>query len=183
MTELNRRHFIAGLTAVLGVAGVAYLNSNAIEVGATYKPGGENEFFTEPRMKILARFVDIIIPETDTPGASQAGVHQYIDHMAGAWMTDEESAVILKAVEGLDLAANKSHGKDFMALDAVDQVAIVQNMDDNRRKNKAYNTVKAYTVTGYYTSELGASEELIYDPIPGPYHEVLFKDVGRVFAT
>ncbi len=183
MAKLNRRHFVAGLTAVLGATGYAYLNRHAIEVGQSYTPGGENEFFSEAHMKLLSRFVDIIIPETDTPGASQAGVHHYIDHMAGSWMNDKESPLILRAVEALDQAANKSHGKDFMSLEGDAQVAIVQNMDDNRQTNKAYNMLKSYTVTGYYTSELGASEELIYDPIPGEYREVLFSEVGRVSAT
>lgn len=183
MTDLNRRHFLAGLTAVLGVSGVVYLNDNAIEVGATYKPSGKNEFFNDDHMKLAARFVDIIIPDTDTPGAAKASVHLYIDHMAGAWMTEDESAVILEGLDNLDAAAKKGHGKSFLSLDDAYQVAIVQNMDDNRETNQAYNALKAYTVTGYYTSKIGATQELYYDPYPGSYREVLFKDIGRASAT
>lgn len=180
MNKLNRRHFITGLTAVIGATSFTHLNANAVEVGLTYTPSGKNEFFSDAHMKLMARFVDIIIPETDTPGAAEAGVHLYMDHLAGSWMNDEEKAVLLEGLNNLDAA---SQGEDFMALDADAQVAIVQTMDDNRRVDKIYNTLKAYAVTGYYTSEIGGTQELRYDPYPGGAREVLLKDVDRLSAT
>ena len=180
MNKLNRRHFITGLTAAVGAGIIIHLNDNAVEVGLTYTPSGKNEFFSDAHMKLMARFVDIIIPETDTPGAAEAGVHLYIDHLAGSWMNDEEKAVLLEGLNNLDAAAQ---GNEFMALDADAQVAIVQTMDDNREGDKAYSTLKAYAVTGYYTSEIGGTQELRYDPFPGGFKEVLLKDVGRLSAT
>ena len=172
MPHINRRHFIEGLTAAVG-AGL--LNANAFEVGATFVSDGKNKFFDEAQMKLLARFVDIIIPDTDTPGASMASVHHYIDHMTGVWMTAEEKAVIVSLLD--QLIAN-----DFMSLDGKAQIDIIQSMDDERENNIPYATLKAYTVTGYYTSEIGASEELNYDTIPGPYHEILLKNGDRIWS-
>jgi hypothetical protein len=43
---------------------------------------GEPRYFNEDELGLLARLVDIIIPRTDTPGAADAGVHLYIDHLA-----------------------------------------------------------------------------------------------------
>ena len=180
MADVNRRYVLAGLTAVLGAAGVAYMNPNAVEVGATYKPSGKNEFFSDAHMKLMARFVDIIIPETDTPGAAEAGVHLYMDHLAGSWMNEEEKAVLLAGLTSLDTADG---GKNFLELDADAQVAIVQAMDDNRDNDKVYATLKAYAVTGYYTSEIGGTQELHYDPFPGGFKEVLLKDVGRLSTS
>ena len=41
--------------------------------------------------------------------------------------------------------------------------------------------LKEAVVFGYYTSQIGASQELGYSPVPGPYREVPFSDVGKVW--
>lgn len=183
MTKLDRRNFIVGLTAILGSASLASLHVNAIEIGENFKPGGKAEFFNDHQMKMVKLIADIIIPDTDTPGALKAGVHLYIDHMAGSWMTGKETSVILKGLDAIDADAKNYYGENFTGLDRAAQVAIVQKLDDERYENKAYGMLKSYTVVGYYTSEIGATQELNYDPIPGPHREIPFSKVGRVWAT
>jgi len=46
-----------------------------IEFPGPFKP----KFFAPDEIKLISRIADLIIPETDTPGASAAGVPQYID--------------------------------------------------------------------------------------------------------
>lgn len=183
MTELDRRNFIAGLTAILGSASLASLHVSAIEIGETFKPSGKAEFFGDREMEMIKLIADIIIPDTDTPGASKAGVHLYIDHMAGSWMTGEETALLTKCLDDINSGAQQRHGASFTELDQAAQVAIVQVLDDERGENKAYDMLKSYIVVGYYTSEIGATQELLYDPIPGPHREIPFSEVGRVWAT
>ena len=42
-----------------------------------YKPS----FFTAPEFAVLSKLADVIIPETETPGAVRAGVPDYIDRV------------------------------------------------------------------------------------------------------
>ena len=47
--------------------------------------------------------------------------------------------------------------------------------------HQVYRRVKELTVTGYYTSEVGGTEELT--PIPmGDFRDVPFDDIGRAYS-
>ena len=70
-----------------------------------------------------------------------------------------------------------------MALPAQKQIAAVAAVDKKIKEDKFYSTFKGLVLTGYYTSKIGASEELAYDPIPGQYHEIPFSDIGRRWAS
>ncbi|MBT5185197.1 MAG: gluconate 2-dehydrogenase subunit 3 family protein [Kordiimonadaceae bacterium] len=175
MEDINRRDILTGLTAMLGVSALSTIHANAIEVGFGFKPSGKNAIFNEQQMKIVELIANIIIPDTDTPGASKAGVHLYIDHMAGNWMTKDEASSLIKGID-------KINTDKFTSLNHEEQVVFVQNLDDNRDKEQTYNTLKSYTVVGYYTSEIGSTLELNYDPVPGKYEEIPFDSVGKVWA-
>ena len=173
--NLKRREFIVGLTAVLGVSQLSAMQAKAIEAATNFKSGDTPKYFSETQIKIIERIADIIIPDTDTPGAAKAGVHLYIDHMAANWMTDAERSALTAGISKID-------SRGFLDLSAGDQVAFVQDLDDRRGEEPAYNTIKEFTVIGYYTSEIGATVELNYDPLPGEFKEIPFSDVGKTWA-
>jgi len=44
--------------------------------------------------------------------------------------------------------------------------------------------MKRTIATAYYMSEVGASEELNYDPVPGDWRaDVPFSEIGKAWAT
>ena len=50
--------------------------------------------------------------------------------------------------------------------------------------SRFFNEIKALTVLGYYTSEIGGRAELIYDPVPGEYNgNVDFYAVGKHYLA
>jgi len=156
--------------------------ANAVEVGLTFKPSGSHLIFSKQQMLLVARISDIIIPVTDTPGAIAAGVPYYIDHMAADWMKKAECNRLLRGIDKIDADAKVNYGHGFLALASEIQVAIVQALDDNLKQEPGYKTLKTYTVIGYYSSKIGMTVELNYDPIPGPYKEIPFSDVGKAWS-
>jgi len=182
MSNVNRREFIAGLAAMLGTAALTSPLVNAVEVGLTFKPSNKPDFFSDHQLKIVARISDIIIPVTDTPGAIAAGVHWYIDHISGNWINNAQSRQLISGINKIDADAKAKYGSSFLALASETQVTIVQELDDNLKQEPAYKMLKIYTVIGYYTSKVGMTVELNYDPIPGPYKEIPFSDVGKAWA-
>jgi len=93
------------------------------------------------------------------------------------WGKNEKKSFIV----GLD-----SHNKQpcrFNELDAEQQISIVAKLDENLEKNTFYKSFKELTIIGYYTSKIGATEELRYDPVPGPYKEISLVEVGRAWST
>jgi gluconate 2-dehydrogenase gamma chain len=72
---------------------------------------------------------EIIIPETDTPGARSAGVDQFIDAMLTDYYPLTERERFLSGLGRLDARAEQAHGKGFNQLSAKQQQAMVLEMD------------------------------------------------------
>jgi len=182
MSNVNRREFLAGLAVMLGTVSVTSPLVKAVEVGLTFKPPTKTDVFCEQQLNIIARISEIIIPTTDTPGAIAAGVPFYIDHIAANWMNKNQSSQLIAGIDKIEMDTKTKYGKGFLEQSNITQVAIVQALDDNLKHEATYKTLKTYTVIGYYTSKIGMSEELNYDPIPGPYKEIPFSDVGKAWS-
>jgi len=77
---------------------------------------------------ILA-LAEVIIPETETPGARSAGVDQFIDAMLTDYYSMAERGRFLSGLGRLDAQARRAHGKGFSDLSTDRQTAMVLAMD------------------------------------------------------
>lgn len=125
---------------------------------------------------------DLIIPATDTPGAKAARVNEFIDVLLSEWMTGETRDRFLAGLADLDVRSRAAFGKDFIDGAAADQVRLLTLLEDEAlrlkdqpasalpaRPEPFFRTIKRLTMYGYYTSEIGAKQELHFDMIPGRY--------------
>lgn len=110
--------------------------------------------FAAERHAALARLVDLVIPADDTRGAKEAGVTGFIEMMYQHWMNDAERARCDAELDGV-VAAFAAGGD-----------AVARLYDGPRFRAP---TLRKLTVYGYYTSEVGASEELDLNLVPGTY--------------
>ncbi|HLH03068.1 MAG TPA: gluconate 2-dehydrogenase subunit 3 family protein [Bryobacteraceae bacterium] len=121
-------------------------------------------FLNERDFKTISRIADLIIPETDTPGAIGAGVPDYIDSLI-ARNTDHQ-LVVADGLRWLDAQG----GKPFPELSEGQQLAILEPLcaaydanSDNRARNvQFFGLIKNLTADGYYTSRIGLMDELRY---------------------
>ena len=113
----------------------------------------------------------MIIPETDTPGARAANVHQYID-----WRVSEAAqnaggrlpAIMRDGLSWLDGRAEALHGRRFVEADAGQQTDLLTRLAADPPQEAAagvefFRQVRRLTIAGYYRSEAGMREELGYD--------------------
>jgi hypothetical protein len=101
---------------------------------------------------MAALLSDLIIPRTDTPGASDAGVPEFIDRRLTATP---------------DLAARYRHGvallgPDFAHQTTDRQVAILTDASNapDTEPGRFFRLFKELTIDGYYSSHAGLVEEL-----------------------
>jgi len=109
---------------------------------------------------------ELIIPQTETPGAKAAKVNEFIDLvLAGADQAERKQ--FLKGLAWMDGRSQELFGADFASAAPDQQTALLTILASP--KNKAFedqlgidffNVVKAMTITGYYTSEIGMKQEL-----------------------
>lgn len=174
---MDRRNFLIGMSSILGCS-LSSLDVAAIDSAVTFFDA-EPAISATPQGKFISRIADIIIPETDTPSASQAGVGSYIDFYVHECMREAEGVDFLDGLREI-------YGpfREFLNLTHEEQVAVIQSLDDRldtAEENPAYKKLKELTVIGYYTSKIGGTRALKYDPVPGPYREVKLADVGGVW--
>ena len=140
----------------------------------------------------VVTLIDLIIPDTDTPGAKAARVNEFIDVILTEWAKEEERQNYLAGLAGIDKESDELFGKDFVDATPKQQITLLQAMDDkavtargqHREKhgntvptpdtqlkgNNFYDIFRAITMHGYYTSEIGFTQELRLQIIPGAQH-------------
>jgi hypothetical protein len=133
---------------------------------------------------------EIIIPETDTPGAKGARVNEFIDVILTEWATEEDRSHFLEGLAGVDKQSNEIYGKDFVDASPAQQLSLLRALDeavgissgrparhgntvpdmDKQLRGNFFTVFKGITLHGYYTSEIGFSRELGLQIIPGAQH-------------
>lgn len=133
---------------------------------------------------------ETIIPETDTPGAREAGVGDFIEFMLQEWYPAEDRERFVDGLASLHEYCNAQFGTRFAALDVAQQIDVVSTLMEGRSENFAdggkafFEHAKQLTVFGYYTSEIGMTVERRYLPLPGRYDGAYpYEEVGTLFTS
>ncbi len=178
MDEINRRKLLKNVAIMTGgalsanvIAGVmsGAFAQDAINV--------DNPVFTADQLELVAEIAQMIIPDTDTPGAKSALVHDYIHAIVGDWYYEDERVNFMTGLNAVD--------PSFMTRDEAGRTAILMALDNEESDEKTFFAeFKELTLIGYFSSQIGAEEELRYEQYPGPYQGcVPFEQVGRTWAT
>ncbi len=125
------------------------------------------KFLNGTEFETVSIVADLIIPPTDTPGATAAGVPAYIDTVLDA--NSEYQHRFRTGLKWLDNTALKRFGKPFRQLDERSQVEILTPLSEAVDKGDArsegeifFRAMKSLTADGYYTSRIGLVDELQY---------------------
>ena len=153
-------------------------------------PGYKVRTLTPHLNETVIAMTEQIIPATDTPGAKGARVNEFIDVILTEWATPEERAHFIEGLEDIDKQSQKLFAKNFVdaspdqqlaQLRAIDEVTLAGRVarahhgnhvepPDQQLKGDFWEVFKRITVHGYYTSEIGFSQELKLQIIPGAQH-------------
>jgi hypothetical protein len=125
----------------------------------------------DPRFAFIDCVSELTIPTTDTPGASAALVPAFVLLALDQHLTGLDPTLLPLLQTQLD----KDAGGSFLSSSAPDQLRILKALDTAAYAATAHagtaayawRRIKAAIVAGYYTSEIGAAKELVYEPIPG----------------
>ena len=140
------------------------------------------------QLELVGTIAERIVPETDTPGARAAEVHLFIDKMLADHYPAEERERVLAGLAEVDATARRTCGRPFIRCSADEQLAILSRADQeaftDRGQPHWFRTIKELTVLGYYTSEIGATQELKHVAVPGRFDPcVPFEQIGRTWAV
>jgi hypothetical protein len=126
---------------------------------AIYHP----KFFTAGEYVMVEQLADIIIPSDSTPGAKEAGVAEFIDFMVAS---DPGAQYPFRmGLAWLNAHSERGVGKRFLELTSEQQNSLLEPLGfkDKARPGeedgrKFFGLMREFTVTGFYTSEIGFKE-------------------------
>ena len=170
--------------AILVVGTLSSSATRAMAAGVATK-NTHRAVFAAPQRAMVSALAELIIPETDTPGAIEAGVPRFIENMVSEWYTDVERRIFLDGLVALDVGCVRDHGRNFIACNTQQQTQALGAAELAARdyppadplakdgyfdgNTPFFTKLRELTVLGYYTSELGATRELRYNPVPGHF--------------
>jgi hypothetical protein len=185
---VNRRDAVQRIALVLGAA-VTPKVARAVEAGfTTPAPGLALRSLTRAQAELVATLCEHIIPATDTPGARAARVDAFIDALLADIFTAEERERFVASLADVDARARAAAGTTFLECATPQQVAILVGLERDAQSAGVgeapfFPWLKELTLVGYYTSEVGATEELRYLHVAGRYDgDVPYEQVGRAYS-
>lgn len=170
---MNRRKAIEKVTWLLGgtvVGAQAFLNSSFVF---------HHTAVTSDLIDLLNEIGETIFPETNTPGAKAANVGAFMEIIVRDCYSESDRKIFYDGIQDLEKKCTSIYGKGFMKCSPEQQNAFLTDLEKEHRVYMANRTndqpvhyfrmLKELTLTGYYTSEIGAVNALKYNPAPGRY--------------
>ena len=193
--EKSRRHFLKDFTTMLGAVAVGSLvTGNAISVAMAYVPSNDKilndgKIFNKNQLILLKQICSIVIPKTDTLGAAEVDTHGFIDNQLYHCHTKEDQNTVLALLTLIDSCAKKQGSNSFIKLTSKQQFQLLTELDLGEHsfdqiQRADFKLLKQYICFGYYTSEVGATQELRYETVPGGFKgSIPYKKSDPTWAT
>jgi gluconate 2-dehydrogenase gamma chain len=179
--KLDRRALLMG--AVFLVGGAAALLRFSRSAGSR---NGGGPVLSSAQYAQLEQIADVMIPATDTPGALAVGVPGFLRQLLTDWASDRTRADVIGVLDSIERQAWSKFGAAFVELPAARRAEVVSLVDAESiaARDAAYSRFKYLVLVGYYQSEIGATQELRYELVPGAWRSCLpLTEVGRASAV
>lgn len=165
-TTSTRRALLAGGAAIAGTATLAGLSGVARPLAAatvSWTP----QFLTQDQAALLENLCELLLPRTDTPSATDAGVPQYID-LALSLGDPEDRLAMIGGLAWIDAQSQSLNGTSFLEATSTQQAALLHSISDEQADHAPeyqvgavfFSDLKRRTLFGYFTSEKGRVEAL-----------------------
>lgn len=134
--------------------------------------------FTENNILFLDEVGETILPTTDSsPGAKAVKIGEFMKTIVTDCYEAGEQTVFLEGIPTLNAAAKEKAGKDFMKLTPEERKSFLIEVDKEAKEfdearedgtpNHYFSMMKQLTLWGYFSSEIGATQALRYEEVPG----------------
>jgi hypothetical protein len=112
-------------------------------------------FLNAESKALLSEICNTIIPKTDTPGALEVGVPDYIELIVKDCLQTSEQESFKKGMLEIEEIAKETFGKSFVECNAKQKLHLLNGLDlnDDQDLKKYFSQLKWLTIRGYTSSE------------------------------
>ena len=190
---MNRRDALARVALLMGgsiAGGGLFLEGCKPSV----KEAAAGLPFSAEQVSFLDEVAETIIPTTNTPGAKAAKVGEFMHTMVTDCYDDNDRKAFIEGMSTLEKACQEKYGHVFLKATPQQRTALLTAIDAEAKAyagkkkkedpNHYFTLMKQLTLLGYFTSEVGATQALRYEAIPGRYEGCIpYKKGDRAWAT
>jgi gluconate 2-dehydrogenase gamma chain len=127
--QITRREALRRAAWLLGGAISAPTMAGVLAGCGTGMWGGSGKVLDGRQMALVGTIAGHIIPETDTPGAKAVHVDRFIDEMLATYYPEQERALFLTGLAGVDDRALRAHGRRFLDCTPEQQLEALTEID------------------------------------------------------
>jgi len=191
--QMERRKALIGIAGLIGGAVLTYSGFRWFKF--TSSPALSS---LVQQKKLMVALVDIIIPKTDSPSASECMVHEYVIKMIIECSDAKTQNNFLSGLEAVERYSQTEYGKSLPECGVGEKNKIMQFMaNQDKRANGSvgkvqkkmfgksfHESLRENTVVGYFTSEQGATQALRYSLVPSKYEACIpYQPTEKAWAT
>lgn len=162
---MNRRTAIYNTAALIGgtLVGSQILVSSCTQ---------QVETLTILDTDFLDLVADTILPATtESGGAKAAGLGPFMQKIVTECYDQKDAVRFEEGMNDIEKRAQIKYGKGFAVLTNDERFEIINAIDQEARKQEDhyFSLMKDLTLWGYFSSEVGCTQALRYNPIPGRF--------------
>lgn len=185
--RIDRRDALAGMVAMFGASLFAPIARAAATQLVPISEGPPSAaVFTPQQRALMVALSERVMPTTDTPGAIEAGVPEFIEKLLADWALPADRTPIIAGLDAIEARSMADHGVSAATATPEQQDALLTlAMDDALPGGDAFFVpFRQLVLTGYFTSEVGIMQEREYLPVPGSYDGAYpYAQVNKVFSS
>jgi hypothetical protein len=183
---MDRRELMQMIAAVTGCALVANDELWASAEAQSPLP------YSGVEVDLLDEVAETILPRTDTPGARDAAVGQFIARYSAACYPPEKIALLQAGLRDIEAQMRSLHGTGFRQASQQAKESLLVDIDRQAKAQAAgaaanggpphyFTLIKQLTLLGFFTSEPGETRVARYRPVPGKYRGCIPYLKGQAF--
>ncbi|MCH9691631.1 MAG: gluconate 2-dehydrogenase subunit 3 family protein [Gammaproteobacteria bacterium] len=187
--------------ALVGARALAYNTVSPVPLSATK--------FSQKDVALFNEMAEVIIPQTDTPGAKAANVGQIMAILVADCYTSKLQKIFKDGITKIQTRSKLEFKKEFLLLTPTQRNTLFQALDSEAKAHNQgkhyhiatekpskwepgtdeftphyFTLLKQLTLYGFFTSKEGANKVLRYVATPGRYDGALsYKKGDRAWAT
>jgi len=185
------------LSSVALLLGGTIIGAEAFLSGCTNmdkKIGTAGLNFSPDDISFLDEVGETIIPATDTPGAKEAKIGEFMHTIVRDCYNKTDQDIFIAGMGKLNDESKKLNGKNFMEASPEERKNLLIALDKEQKDYAAskkpedpqhyFRMMKELTIWGYFSSEPGATKALRYIAVPGKYQGCIpYKKGDKAWAT
>ncbi|EDY82696.1 hypothetical protein VDG1235_2319 [Verrucomicrobiia bacterium DG1235] len=166
---MNRREAVKRTALMLGIAltssGVTSALSQATD---TRQLGAGARFLSKEAFAKVEAIAELILPRSDTPGAKDVGVAEFVDVSFGKYLSEDEKELLRTGLTKIET--------NFASSSLEEQGEVYRSLVES--SSRFLWKLRELVLIGYFTSETVGKTVLRFDPIPGKHEGCLPYEQG-----